>query len=126
MPKVEKHITKIEKETLLALTTHETVTGAAKALGISRQSLYERIQRYGLTEKLNNIRTIAQAELYTGASKAARNLISKIDSDDENISMKATTETLDRIGLTKPDKGVAPTVQFNQIQINDRKEFFNE
>jgi hypothetical protein len=124
--KIEDKETK-EIETLSALAACDTVTAAAEKLSISREALYKRIRNYGLTEELDNIRTVARMELLTASGKAARNLISKIDSQDENISMKASTETLDRIGLTKVDNNTTPATQiFNQIQINDRKEFFNE
>jgi molybdenum-dependent DNA-binding transcriptional regulator ModE len=114
---------KKELETLMALATSDTLTQAAEDLGISRKSLYERIDKYNLTEKLNNIRTAAQAELYTGATKAAKNLIDKIDSPDENISLKASTETLDRAGVTKVNDQQAPSIQFNQIQINQKETY---
>jgi molybdenum-dependent DNA-binding transcriptional regulator ModE len=126
-PKQTPKQAKREMETLMALATNDTLTAAAEELNISRKSLYERIERYGLTEKLNNIRTAAQAELITGSTKAARNLIDKIDSQDENISLKASTETLDRVGVTKSNDNQQSTTNiFNQIQINDRKEFFGE
>jgi len=119
---------KVETETLIALATADSVTQAAEKLGISRTVLYERIHKYGLTEKLKTIHESAIVELATGAGKAARNLISKIESENEDISIKASTETLDRVGLTKPNNiRTEPATQiFNQIQINDRKEFFNE
>jgi hypothetical protein len=110
---------KVETETLIALATNDTVTAAAEDLGISRTVLYERIQKYGLTEKLKNIQESAMVELATGAGKAARNLISKIDSDNEDISIKASTETLDRVGLTKPNKSDVTSATYNFTQINN-------
>lgn len=107
---------KVETETLMALATSDTVTEAAQTLGVSRETVYKRIRQYGLTEKLKDIQHTAQVELVVGAGKAARNLISKIDHEDPNISVKASTETLDRIGLTKPDKGSGGVnINFNQI-----------
>lgn len=108
---------KVETETLIALATHDTVTAAAESLNISRTILYERIHKYGLTEKLKNIQESALVELSTGAGKAARNLISKIDSSNEDISVKASTETLDRIGLTKTNNSSGNTlnVSFNNL-----------
>lgn len=111
---------KVESETLVALATNDTVTAAAQALNISRTVLYERIAKYGLTEKLKDIQQSAMIELATGAGKAARNLISKIDSDNEDISIKASTETLDRVGLTKPNKTDTGTT-FNFVQVNQDK-----
>jgi len=107
---------KVETDTLIALAQADTVTQAAEILGISRTVLYERIAKYGLTEKLKTIHESALVELATGAGKAARNLISKIDSENEDISIKASTETLDRIGLTKPNKSDAGTINnFGQM-----------
>jgi hypothetical protein len=116
---------KVETETLIALATADTVTEAAEKLGVSRTIVYERIQKYGLTEKLKNIQESALVELATGAGKAARNLISKIDSENEDISVKASTETLDRVGLTKPNNARQdqPMQVFNQIQINQKDKY---
>jgi hypothetical protein len=116
---------KVETETLIALATADTVTEAAERLGVSRTIVYERIQKYGLTEKLKNIQESALVELATGAGKAARNLISKIDSENEDISVKASTETLDRVGLTKPNNARQdqPMQVFNQIQINQKDKY---
>lgn len=110
---------KAETETLIALATSDTVTEAAKKLGISRQVVYERIHKYNLTEKLKSIQAVATVELATGAGKAARNLINKIDHEDPNISIKASTETLDRIGLTKADTG-APRGSVNIFNFGDK------
>ncbi len=118
---------KVETETLIALATSDTVTAAAEALGISRTVLYERINKYGLTEKLKNIQQAALVELTTGAGKAARNLISKIDSENEDISVKASTETLDRVGLTKPNNNISNSVNinFNQL-VQDQRERYGD
>lgn len=95
---------KTETDTLIALATNDTITDAAKQLGVSRTVVYERIHKYGLDEQLANIQKTARAELLTATSKAARNLVKKIDHEDANVSLKASTETLDRAGLTKPNK----------------------
>jgi hypothetical protein len=78
-----------------------------------------------LTEKLKTIHESALVELATGAGKAARNLISKIDSDNEEISIKASTEALDRVGLTKVNNNRTeqPTQIFNQIQITQKEKY---
>lgn len=111
-------------ETLIALLTNDTVQDAADALNISRTMVYKRVRKYNLAEKLIELKGSAQAELATGAAKAARNLIAKIDSEDPDISLKATTETLDRIGLTKPSNvGTAVQVNFNQHVSDKREEY---
>ena len=111
-------------ETLIALLTSDTVQDAADSLGISRTGVYKRVQKYDLANKLIELKGSAQAELAVGAAKAARNLISKIDHEDADISMKASTETLDRIGLTKPtNTGTAVQVNFNQHVQDKREEY---
>ena len=111
-------------ETLIALLTSDTVQDAADSLGISRTGVYKRVQKYDLANKLIELKGSAQAELAVGAAKAARNLISKIDHEDADISMKASTETLDRIGLTKPtNTGTAVQVNFNQHVSEKREEY---
>lgn len=114
----------IASETLIALLTHDTVEEAAKALGIHRTAVYKRVRKYDLASKLIELKGSAQAELAVGAAKAARNLIDKIDHEDPDVSMKASTETLDRIGLTKPtNSGTAVQVNFNQHVADKREEY---
>lgn len=111
-------------ETLIALLTNDTVEDAAKSLGIHRTAVYKRVRKYDLANKLIELKGSAQAELATGAAKAARNLISKIDSENEDTSVKASTEVLDRIGLTKPTgAGTAVQVNFNQHVTDKREEY---
>ena len=107
--------TKVETETLLALATSDTVTQAAEKLNINRTTLYERIAKYGLTDQLKDIQNVAKMELLTGAGKAARNLVDKIDHSDPNISLKSSTEVLDRIGATKDNSGNTVNISFNQV-----------
>ena len=114
----------IMAETLVALLTNDTVQDAADSLGISRTGVYKRVRRYDLANKLIELKGSAQTELAVGAAKAARNLIEKIDHEDPDISMKASTETLDRIGLTKPTNGgTAVQVNFNQHVADKRGEY---
>lgn len=90
-------------ETLLAVTTSETMDEAAKKLGISRQQIYKRIDKYGLKEKIVALRENALNELSVGSVKAARKLVTLIDSESEQIAKSASDSVLDRIGLTKGD-----------------------
>ena len=111
-------------ETLIALLTNDTVQEAADSLGISRMGVYKRVRKYDLANKLIELKGSAQAELATGAALAARNLVQKITSEDEDVSMKASTEVLDRIGLTKPtNTGTAVQVNFNQHVSEKREEY---
>lgn len=90
-------------ETFMAVTTSDTGQEAADKLGITRQQVYWRIKEYGLTDRIKAIKEDALAELHFGATKAARNLVQKIDSENEAISKSASDSVLDRIGLTKSD-----------------------
>ena len=111
-------------ETLIALLTNDTVQQAADSLGISRMGVYKRVRKYDLASKLIELKGSAQAELATGAAKAARNLVAKIDSEDERNSIDASKEVLDRIGLTKPtNAGTAVQVNFNQHVADKREEY---
>lgn len=117
---------KIQMDTLLALASNDTITDAAASLGVSRETVYQRIHKFGLTEKLKDIHQAATVELITGAGKAARNLISKIDSENQDISLKASVETLDRVGLTKSDKsdGKANTINnFGQMLVQQKGKY---
>ena len=90
-------------ETLLAVTTSETMDEAAKKLGISRQQIYKRIDKYELKEKIVALRENALNELTVGSVKAARKLVTLIDSESEQIAKSASDSVLDRIGVTKGD-----------------------
>lgn len=100
-------------ETLIAVTTSETIQEAADKLGISRTQTHNRIKQYGLQEKILALKEDALAELTLGGAKAARNLVSKIDSTNESVSLGASNSVLDRIGLTKQDTSNTTTIQFN-------------
>ena len=54
-------------------------------------------------------------------------MIDKIDHEDANVSIKASTETLDRAGLTKPNINQTATTinQFGNI-VNDMKNKYDE
>ena len=100
----------VETETLVALATSNSVTEAAKKLGISRFTIYERIHKYELADQLKNIQQAALIELVSGASKAAKNLVDKVDHVDPDVSMKSSTEILDRVGITKPVNNAGNTI----------------
>lgn len=122
MPKELGELTPTQQKkataTLIALWEHDTIPEAAEALGISRVQVYERIKNYGLNEKLAEMREAGQLVLVQGAQKAAGNLVEKIASKDEKISIQASTEVLDRVGITKPNTNGTATQGNNFIQVN--------
>lgn len=123
MPKKPIVAAKVETETLLALATSDTVTEAAERLGIQRNTLYERIHKYGLTEKLKDIQNAAAVELLTSSTKAARKIGELVDNKDPNIALKASTENLDRIGITKPTNSGGVNINFNNIANEQREKY---
>lgn len=90
-------------ETLIAVVSSETIQEAADKLGITRQRVHDRINKYQLKDKILALKEDALMELSVGATKAARNLVKKIDSENEQVSKSASDSILDRIGLTKSD-----------------------
>lgn len=97
--KTPQSLDKTGTDTLLALLTSSTRTEAAEVLGIDRKTLYLRIEKYGLNEHLDRIPEMALQSLKMGSVKAAENYIKKIDHRDAKISLEASNQVLDRIGL---------------------------
>lgn len=97
--KTPQSLDKAGTDTLLALLTSSTRTEAAEVLGIDRKTLYLRIEKYGLNEHLDRIPEMALQSLKMGSVKAAENYIKKIDHRDAKISLEASNQVLDRIGL---------------------------
>lgn len=90
-------------ETLIAVLTSPNMTVAAEKLGITRQMVHERINRYDLKEKIANLKQEAMLELQMGANKAVYTLVRSLDSQNESVAKSAADSILDRIGLTKAD-----------------------
>lgn len=86
-------------ETLIALLSSDTRTEAAERLGISRNALYDRIDKYGLEAHIAKVPEQALSVMRQGSLKAAENYIKKIDHRDAKISLEASNQVLDRIGL---------------------------
>lgn len=110
---------KVGTETLIALLSSETRTEAAEKLGIARKNLYERIAKYQLDKHLEVIPQQALGVLRQGSLKAAENYIKKIDHRDARVSLEASNQVLDRIGL-----GVK--TQQTNVQINVSKSVDND
>lgn len=122
--KMAKQLDKKATETLIALTTSDTITEAAQKLGIARKNLYERINRYGLKEHLEEIQTSTLAELVVGSKKAAKKLIEHLDNNDANVSIKASTEILDRTGVTKSNNNTSGVnINFNNYSSEQRTKY---
>ena len=97
---------------MIALLASESRSEAAKSLGIVRSALYERIDKYGLNKLLEQIPNNALGVLQQGSIKAAENFVGKIDHRDARVSMDASKEVLDRVGV---GKGIE---QQNNTQVN--------
>lgn len=111
-------------ETLIAVTSSENIQGAADLLGISRKQVHERIVKYELKEKILQLKEHALTELTMGAPKAARKLITLIDSDDEKVAKAASDSVLDRVGVTKSDNNSNNTINnFGQILVDQRDKY---
>lgn len=103
-------------ETLVAVTTHETIGEAAQALGISRKQVHERIVKYELKEKILALKEQALLELTVSGSKAARKLSQLIDSENETVAKSASDSVLDRIGVTKSDNGNTNNIFLGEVK----------
>lgn len=97
--KTPQLLDKVGTDTLLALLTCHTKTKASEQLGIDRKTLYLRMEKYGLREYLNQLPEQAMESLKMGSVKAVENYINKIDHRDAGISLEASNQILDRIGL---------------------------
>lgn len=102
-------------ETLAALLAHDTKAEAARHLGITRQSLQTRVEKYNLQQYVDEIAEEARDVLKKTAIKAAKNLANKVDHANPNISMEASKEVLDRAGVTKPKEVSQTNVQVNNF-----------
>lgn len=94
-------------ETLLALLSSKTITGAAEKLTITRQSLYNRIERYKLKPILEKIPEQALDTLRMASNEAAEVFVRNLSKPLKE--MEAAKEILDRVGVTgrKESMGVA-------------------
>ena len=101
--------TKERDETLVALLSSKTKTEAAQKLSLSRNALYERIEKWELDKVLARIPQQALQTLQMGSDLAAETLIDALGNRHERLD--AAKEILDRVGLTG-DKAT------NMTQIN--------
>lgn len=116
---------RIGTETLVALLSSDTRTEAAERLGLSRNALYERITKYGLEAHIAKVPEQALSVMRQGSLKASENYIKKIDHRDPRISLEASNQILDRIGLGAKQQQQA-SVQVNVMQsISSDKEKYS-
>lgn len=105
----------VRLKTLAALLVAETKTQAAEMLGIHRKTLWERIEKFGLQDYLDEVQEDAIEVLRKGTVSAAQNLVKKVSHANPNISMEASREVLDRAGITKPKELNQTNVQVNNF-----------
>lgn len=92
---------KIEiKKTAFALLNYQTKDEQARSLGISRQALYKRLANHPeITDIVETASELSLSILRIASVKASDNLVRLIDHGNPNISLKASTEILDRVGI---------------------------
>lgn len=114
---------RIGTETLVALLSSDTRTEAAERLGLSRNALYERITKYGLEAHIAKVPEQALSVMRQGSLKASENYIKKIDHRDPKISLEASNQILDRIGLGAKQQQTNVQVNFNKFIQSEKDEF---
>lgn len=113
LQKLEK-LNKTATETFEAILITKNLSKAAEMLNISRPALYARIEKHNLDELIAMVKRRAITTLMQGSVDAAENLVNKVSSADEEISVKASGEVLDRVGIIKPQsKGGDINLNFN-------------
>lgn len=118
LQKQSKHKRKIE-DTVTALLSFSNRSEQAEALGISRQALYKRIVNYPeINEYITTLTKIADSVLQIASIKASENLIELLGSSDERVSIEASKEILDRVGITKELALKTPFNQDKELNIN--------
>lgn len=107
-------------EIATAIMLTSSITEAAESLKMSRRNLYYKIEKYNLREIIEKKKLEAYDTLLSSANKAAENFVKKIDSTNQSISMDASREVLDRVGIHKQD-GKSTNIQVNITPILDFK-----
>lgn len=123
---IEQKISKLNKEgaeTLEALLTNKTLTATAQELDVSRNAVYGRITKYGLEELISGLKTQAIMALTISGVDAAENLTAKLNSKHDTVSLDASREILDRLGVVKPQKEGGFSLTFNNIAQNQRNDY---
>lgn len=116
-------LNRIGTETLVALLSSDTRTEAAERLGLSRNALYERITKYGLEAHIAKVPEQALSVMRQGSLKASENYIKKIDHRDPKISLEASNQILDRIGLGAKQQQASVQVNVMQSISSDKEKY---
>lgn len=123
LQKIEK-LNKLATETLEAILTTKNLSKAAELLNISRPALYARIEKHELDELIAMVKRRAITTLVQGSVDAAENLVNKVSSSDEEVSVKASGEVLDRIGIVKPQRsGGEINLNFNNLATTQKADY---
>lgn len=117
----------IESETLIAVLTQPTRELQAKSLGISRQSLQERLVRYKIKEKIaeRNAAIVDKtlSDMHQMLPKVVKGLDKNLDSQDETVVLNTSKEILKR---TMGDQVAGNTLVQNNIKIvTEQKEKYD-
>lgn len=117
----------IESETLIAVLTQPTRELQARSLGISRQSLQERLVRYKIKEKIaeRNAAIVDKtlSDMHQMLPKVVRGLDKNLDSADESVVLNTSKEILKR---TMGDQTTGNTLVQNNIKIvTEQKEKYD-
>ena len=111
--KEEIKLDEVGTKTLLALLSTRTRTEAADVLGIGRTTLYNRIEQYQLEKYMALVPQQALSVLQQSSVDAAENFVNKLKSRNETVSMEASKEILDRVGIKAQQNPVGPNIQVN-------------
>lgn len=117
----------IESETLIAVLTQPTRELQAESLGISRQSLQERLVRYKIKEKIaeRNAAIVDKtlSDMHQMLPKVVKGLDKNLDSQDETVVLNTSKEILKR---TLGDQTAGNTLVQNNIKIvTEQKEKYD-
>lgn len=117
----------IESETLIAVLTQPTRELQAESLGISRQSLQERLVRYKIKEKIaeRNAAIVDKtlSDMHQMLPKVVKGLDKNLDSQDETVVLNTSKEILKR---TMGDHVGGNTLVQNNIKIvTEQKEKYD-
>jgi hypothetical protein len=116
--KVPKAASLMQTETVAAIMSTDTLTEAAKLLGIHPATMNDRLRQYPeIIEAVKATKNQAVLMLHKASSRAANKIIDTLD--DKKRGFDAARDILDRVGVHKVSGGVddKPATSIN-IQLN--------